>query len=255
MERPGSALVASIAIHAAVVLGVIGYGLLGYTRAPQPMVTSVPVQIISETLVLGGTPGPVTPEPAPEPAPPVETPPPPPPAPKPTPTPPPRPTERAVTPPTKRPPPPPQRPPVTPPRRPAEPSLDLSELSRTPPGRTPPRTPPPRSGGGGTPGPAQQTSGPQITAMFQQIIPNWILPCDVPGARNLRIQMDVTLAADGRIVSGPTLVGARSDPVWRASADGAIRALRQTAPFDVPSGFTGGSYRPTFNTEEACRGR
>lgn len=250
MERPGSALAASIAVHAAVVLGVLGYGMLGFTRAPQPMVTSVPVQIISEELVLGGTPGPVTPEVEPEP--PVETPaaaPPPPPEPAP---PPPRPTERPVTPPVKRPPPP--RPPVTPPRRPVEPSLDLGELSRAPPGRTPPRTPPPRSGGG-SPGPAAQTSGPQITAMFQQIIPNWILPCDVPGARNLRIQMDVTLSADGRIVSGPTLVGARSDPVWRASADGAIRALRQTAPFDVPAGFTGGAYRPTFNTEEACRGR
>lgn len=250
MERPGSALAASIAVHAAVVLGVLGYGMLGFTRAPQPMVTSVPVQIISEELVLGGTPGPVIPEVEPEP--PVETPaaaPPPPPEPAP---PPPRPTERPVTPPVKRPPPP--RPPVTPPRRPVEPSLDLGELSRAPPGRTPPRTPPPRSGGG-SPGPAAQTSGPQITAMFQQIIPNWILPCDVPGARNLRIQMDVTLSADGRIVSGPTLVGARSDPVWRASADGAIRALRQTAPFDVPAGFTGGAYRPTFNTEEACRGR
>ncbi len=252
MERPGSALVASIAVHAAVILGVLGYGLLGFTREPQPMVTSIPVQIVSDTLELGGTPGPEAPEAPPEP--PVETPavaPPPPPTPAP---PPPRPPERAVTPPPKRPPPPP-RPPVTPPRRPAEPSLDLGELARTPPGNAPPRTPPPRPGGGGTPGPAQQTSGPQITAMFQQIIPNWILPCDVPGARNLRIQMDVTLSSDGRIVSGPTLVGARSDPVWRASADGAIRALRQTAPFDVPSGFTGGSYRPTFNTEEACRGR
>ena len=251
MERPGSALVASIAVHAAVILGVLGYGLLGFTREPQPMVTSIPVQIVSDTLELGGTPGPEAPEAPPEP--PVEAPavaPPPPPTPAP---PPPRPPERAVTPPPKRPPPP--RPPVTPPRRPAEPSLDLGELARTPPGNAPPRTPPPRPGGGGTPGPAQQTSGPQITAMFQQIIPNWILPCDVPGARNLRIQMDVTLSSDGRIVSGPTLVGARSDPVWRASADGAIRALRQTAPFDVPSGFTGGSYRPTFNTEEACRGR
>ena len=253
MERPGSSLLASIAVHAAVILGVVGYGLLGFTREPQPMVTSVPVQIISDTLVLGGTPGPVTPEAAPEPPvePPAELPTPPPP-PEPTP-PPPRAAERTATPPTKRPPPP--RPPVTPPRRPVEPSLDLGELSRAPPGRAPPRTPPPRAGGGGTPGPAQQTSGPQVTAMFQQIIPNWILPCDVPGARNLRIQMDVSLSADGRIVSGPTLIGARADPVWRASADGAIRALRQTAPFDVPPGFTGGSYRPTFNTEEACRGR
>jgi hypothetical protein len=91
--------------------------------------------------------------------------------------------------------------------------------------------------------------------MFQQIIPNWILPCDVPEARNLRIQMDVTLSRDGRIVSGPTLISPRSDPVWRAAADAAVRALRQTAPFDVPSGFTGGAYRPTFNTEEACRNR
>jgi hypothetical protein len=91
--------------------------------------------------------------------------------------------------------------------------------------------------------------------MFQQIIPNWILPCDVPEARNLRIQMDVTLSREGRIVSGPTLISPRSDPVWRASADAAMRALRQTAPFDVPAGFTGGAYRPTFNTEEACRNR
>ena len=251
MERPGSALVASIAVHAAVILGVLGYGLLGFARPPQPMVTSIPVQMVSDTLVLGGTPGPVAPEAPPEP--PVETPavaPPPPPSPAP---PPPRPPERTVTLPTKRPPPP--RPPVTPPRAPVEPRLDLGELARTSPGKATPRPPPPRPGGGGTPGPAAQTSGPQVTAMFQQIIPNWILPCDVPGARNLRIQMDVTLSADGRIVSGPTLVGARSDPVWRASADGAIRALRQTAPFDVPSGFTGGSYRPSFNTDEACRNR
>jgi hypothetical protein len=91
--------------------------------------------------------------------------------------------------------------------------------------------------------------------MFQQIIPNWILPCDVPGARNLRNQKDDTLSEDGRITRGPTLISPRSDPVWRASADAAMRALRQTAPFDVPRGFTGGAYRPTFNTEEACRNR
>ena len=41
----------------------------------------------------------------------------------------------------------------------------------------------------------------------------------------------------------------------RAAADGALRALRQTAPFDVPQGFPGGVYRPTFNTERACRNR
>ena len=104
-------------------------------------------------------------------------------------------------------------------------------------------------------GAAPQATGPQITAVFNQVYPNWILPCDIPGADNLRIQMDVTLDEQGRITAGPTLIGARSDPVWRAAADGAIRAIRQTAPFDVPSGFPGGRFRPTFVTERACRGR
>ena len=245
MERPGSSLAASIAVHAAVILGVLGYGLLGFTRAPADLETAIPVQIISETLVLGA--------PADNPseelvveeaaAAPVETVPepvPPPPAPTPRPTPP-RPTPPRPTPPR----------PVAP--RPPEPSLNLNELAAPPrPGPVRPR--PPATGGGAT-GAASQTSGPQITAMFNQVYPNWILPCDIPGANELRIQMDVTLSADGRIVEGPTLVGARSDPVWRAAADGAVRALRQTAPFDVPAGFTGGRYRPSFNTERACRGR
>jgi hypothetical protein len=67
--------------------------------------------------------------------------------------------------------------------------------------------------------------------------------------------MDVTLDEQGRITAGPNLIGARSDPVWRAAADGAVRAIRQTAPFDVPAGFPGGRFRPTFVTERACRGR
>ena len=40
-----------------------------------------------------------------------------------------------------------------------------------------------------------------------------------------------------------------------ASAAEALRALRATAPFEVPRGFTGGRYRPTFLTARACRGR
>ena len=76
--------------------------------------------------------------------------------------------------------------------------------------------------------------------------------CDPGGANDLRIQMDVTLDEQGRITSGPTLIGARSDPVYRAAADGAVRAIRQTAPFDVPTGFPGGRFRPTFITERAC---
>ncbi|WP_174087058.1 cell envelope integrity protein TolA, partial [Brevundimonas vesicularis] len=104
-------------------------------------------------------------------------------------------------------------------------------------------------------GAASQATGPQITAIFNQVYPNWILPCDIPGADQLRIQVELTLSADGRITRGPSLINAQSSNVYRAAADGALRALRQTAPFDVPQGFPGGVYRPTFNTERACRNR
>jgi len=231
------------------------------------------------------------PEPAPpEPAPPTPTPPAPkppvptPPAPQPRPTPPaPRPTpsppeKKAPTPaPAPRPTPTPPRPTPAPPEKarptlpretparpqpsapapapaPArpQPGLDLDALAGPP--RPTQNTGRPAAGQQGS-GQASQATGPQITAIFNQVYPNWILPCDIPGANELRIQVDLTLSPDGRITRGPTLVDPQSSAVYRAAADGALRALRQTAPFDVPAGFPGGAYRPTFNTERACANR
>jgi outer membrane biosynthesis protein TonB len=254
LERPGSSLAASIAVHAAVILGVLGYGLLGYTRAPMNVETAVPVSIVSDTvieaaaadnpddeLVTGDAATAPVAETPPEPAPPEPAPP------RPTPTPapvkkatPPRPTPPRPTPPRPQPP--------QPPERGFLEGLIEDPAPRTGPGRRPP------TGQTGV-GAASQATGPQITAIFNQVYPNWILPCDIPGANALRIQMDVTLDEQGRITAGPTLIGARSDPVYRAAADGAVRAIRQTAPFDVPTGFPGGRFRPTFITERACRGR
>ena len=203
------------------------------------------------------TPTPQRPTPAPTPTP---TPrPTPAPTPRPTPTPPrpqPRPTPPAPTPspPTKAQPTP--RPSNPAPARPApprtEPSLDLDALAG--PTRPTNNRGRPATGQHGA-GAASQATGPQITAIFNQVYPNWILPCDIPGADQLRIQVELTLSADGRITSGPSLINAQSSNVYRAAADGALRALRQTAPFDVPQGFSGGVYRPTFNTERACRNR
>ena len=256
MERPGSSLLASIAVHAAVVLAVVGYGLLGFTRAPLDVESAVPVSIVSETVIEAAAAdnpddelitedaatAPVAPTP-PEPVPPEPLPAPPRPTPAPAPV-------KKATPPRPTPPrPTPPRP--TPPPR--EPTLDLDSLAGPPrPGPRPgPRAPTGQTGAGAAP----RATGPQITAIFNQVYPNWILPCDIPGADALRIQMDVTLDERGRITAGPTLIGARSDPVWRAAADSAVRAIRQTAPFEVPAGFPGGPFRPTFVTERACRGR
>ena len=215
------------------------------------------------------TPEPTPPPPRPQPTPPRPTPTPPRPTPpRPTPTPTPRPTPRptpptptpprpqppAPTPPTKAQPNPRPTPPA--PARPApqrtEPSLDLDALAGAP--RPTNNRGRPAPGQQGT-GAASQATGPQLTAIFNQVYPNWILPCDIPGADQLRIQVELTLSADGRITSGPSLINAQSSNVYRAAADGALRALRQTAPFNVPQGFPGGVYRPTFNTERACRNR
>jgi hypothetical protein len=258
-----------------------------------PLVASVPVTIVSEEVIQAAaadnpqpepspddaatapvqqpdpvppTPEPTPPQPAPRPTPtpPRPTPPRPAPTPTPTPTPTPRPTPPRPTPPRPQPPAPtpptktqPNPRPATPaPARPApqrtEPSLDLDALAG--PTRPTNNRGRPATGQQGA-GTASQATGPQITAIFNQVYPNWILPCDIPGADQLRIQVELTLSADGRITRGPSLINAQSSNVYRAAADGALRALRQTAPFDVPQGFPGGVYRPTFNTERACRNR
>ena len=292
MRRPSPAILGSLALHAGVVA--LAFVMVSHNTDEDetPLVASVPVTIVSEEVVQAApadnpqpepspddaatapvqqpdpvppTPEPTPPQPEPRPTPTPPRPTPPRPAPTPTPTPkptptptPPRPTPRpqppTPAPPTKAQPSP--RPATPAPARPApqrtEPSLDLDALAG--PTRPTNNRGRPATGQQGA-GTASQATGPQITAIFNQVYPNWILPCDIPGADQLRIQVELTLSADGRITRGPSLINAQSSNVYRAAADGALRALRQTAPFDVPQGFPGGVYRPTFNTERACRNR
>ena len=263
MERPGSALIGSVVVHAAIVGAVVLALTLGDGRRERQVVQTIPVSILSEEMVLAGPADAPSPEPASdvEAAPPPEAVEPPPPTPTPVPTP--RPPEKAPTPrrdtrPT------PPRPPVTPPpakkretpRPPREESLDLGALAADRPNRSPNRGTTPPSGQQAT-GTQGQTSGPVISSMFEQVYPNWnvFVVCDMEGGNDLRIQFDVTLSPDGRITDGPDLVGGRGNAVQQAATAEALRALRATAPFDVPRGFTGGRYRPTFLTARACRGR
>lgn len=259
-RAPSPAVLGAILLHA-------GVAALFLLRWPQPddeitpMVSSVPVSIISDAVVEAApadnpseelvtedaatAPVDVPPEPTPP------TPTPPAPTPRPTPTPITRPTPPRPTPP--RPTPPRPNPPNASTTRP-QPSLDLDALAGPRRPAPPTQNPRPATGQQGQ-GQAAQATGPQLTAIFNQVYPNWTLPCDIPGANALRIEMDLTLSPDGRITAGPSLRNARSDAVYRAAADGALRAIRQTAPFDVPQGFPGGQFRPVFVTERACRNR
>lgn len=275
MRRPSPAILGSIALHA----GVVALAFVSWSSKDEmkPLVNSVPVSIVSDVEIAAapadnpqeepsledGETAPVEAPPEPTPPEPEPTPPTPQPQPRPTPRPTPAPPEKKAptprptpTPPEKKAPAP--RPTPTPPEKKAParpaPGLDLDALAGPP--RPTQNRGRPTTGQQGT-GQASQATGPQITAIFNQVYDNWnvFIVCSMPGGNELRIQMDVTLSADGRITRGPTLVNPQSSAVYRAAADEATRALRQTAPFDVPAGFPGGAYRPTFNTERACANR
>ena len=252
------AVAGAVGLHVAVA-GLLLIGGLQKPNEIQPLVNSVPVSIVSDQIIEAAAPDnpmetPSEDDGATAPPPEVVEPTPPAPRPTPPPTPAPRPAEKA--PPTKTRPTPP-RPAPTPPRpapRREEPSLDLDALAGPP--RPNPRLGRPGAGQQGR-GSAPQATGPQITAIFNQVYSHWnvFIACSMPGGDQLRIQVDVSLSSTGRITAGPTLVSPRADPVYRAAAEEAVRALRAAAPFDVPDGFEGGAYRPTFNTERACRNR
>lgn len=253
MERPGSALLASILVHAAVVLGVIGFGMLGFTREPMKVEMAVPVSIISDTIVEAAAADnpdeelvtedaatalvePTPPEPVPpEPVPPT-------PAPTPTPTPvkkaaPPRPTPPRTTPPPR-----PQPPRPTPPRR--EESLDLDALAG------PPR-PSPRPGTHPATGQQGQGAAPRavgrgdLQALGAQVRPT--LNCDLPGADSMLIRVVVRLSEQGRIIGTPRLQGTRSP-----TAERVIQAIQAAQPFNMPSGYQEQDIPFVFNTATWC---
>lgn len=291
MRRPSPAILGSLALHA----GVVALAFVSWPRnsdEPTPLVASVPVSIVSEETVQAAAADNPQPEPSPDdaatapvqqpdPAPPTPEPTPPQPQPRPTPTPPrpqlrptpaPAPTPRPTPTPTRPQPTPPRpqpptpapptkaqptpRPSTTAPSRPGpqrpEPSLDLNALAG--PRRPTPNVGRPATGQQGA-GTASRATGPQLAALGAQVTPNWNLNCDLPGMDALVIRVTVRLTADGQIVGSPRLEQPRSDASWRAAADAMLRALRATAPFDVPRGFEAQDVPFRFETARQCANR
>ena len=91
-----------------------------------------------------------------------------------------------------------------------------------------------------------------VPGIFSQVYANWRVPCETPGIGAVSVVLDITLAPDGRIVGEPRLVRPRDTPAYRAAAESALSALRESAPFNVPADFPGGEYRPTFRLDRVC---
>ncbi len=262
MKQPRPAIVASILLH----LGVAGLAFIawGWKRDTPPAPSTIPVSIISDTVIEAAAPdnpsdelviedaatAPVTPAP-PEPAPPTPTPPrptPPEKATRPAPTPTPRPpTKRETTPPPR-----PNPPREAPPRD--EPTLDLNALSG--PRNNAPRAGPRAATGESGAGRAPRAQGPWVNAMFNQVKDHWnvFIVCDMEGGDDLSIQLTVRISASGELQSA-TLRNRQPGTVYQAAANETLRALREAAPFDVPPDFEGGSFPVTFRTARMCQGR
>ena len=249
MQRPGSALLASIVVHLVVVGGVVlALGLNPRDRASLPITNSVPVSIISEMVVPAGPADAPSDEPAAEapaevaePVPPEPTPPPPPrPVPSPTPR-----------PPTKTTPPRPTPPRPTPPRPapPREEALNLSELAKRPNTRPPAQRPPSGERGGGSAG---RATGPQIQNISGQISSRWDFQCDLPGARDLIVPVTMRIAPNGRLTDGPDFPSRGSGEAARRAIETMERAIAAAQPFRLPEGWTEQTLSFRFRADVVC---
>lgn len=262
-EKLSGAMAASALLHAAV----IGAALISWPWARQlPLGSAVPINIVANAPVTDLAPaeqGPEealaqTEEPVPEaPAPPA--------APAPTPQPVPTPAKPAPAP-TPKPVPTPKPAPAKPAQKaPAKPApkadkgLDLDALAASLPGAQ-------RSSA--AKGPARQATASEarpdlgsgqaasaIAGMSDEIQKRWNPNCNVEGGRDVRLKVSFTLGGGGQVVGQVGAHGAENsaDPVVRAAAERAIRAVYAAAPFTrLPRSLYGQRFDLNFKTSEAC---
>ena len=275
MKKFGPSFVISLLLH----VGLILLAFISLQMTPPPLkVASVPVTIVSDMPSRQMAEAPVdelavkTPEPIPqpEPVPPQPTPAPPQPVPapvkpavKPTPAPP-KPTpvppdkngmKKADPTPVKK----------TPPAKPApkaKPQDDL--LSRL--AATPSQAPTRRAASASTQkttgisakgsGPADAGQQAQLGLLVQRLTKLWLINCDVPGSDQVQAQIKFTISPNGRVISGPTWLNKRNDPVWQAGANLALAAVNKGQPdaYQDLDKIQGQSITVNFDAKKACQG-
>ena len=83
----------------------------------------------------------------------------------------------------------------------------------------------------------------------------WNPNCEVEGGRDVRIRVTFTLSSSGQVLGQPDAGGKErsANPVEKAAAERAIRAVFAAAPFrDLPRQFYGDRIAVNFNAREAC---
>ena len=271
-----AAMVASALLHA----GVIVSALIAWPWSrPLPVGGAVPINIVAnapstnlapaieaaeetpaqtEDPVPDASPTPAAPEPAPTPTPPAPTPKPAPqPAPKPVPTP--APAPKPAPAPTPKPKPPAAKP------APKSSGLDLDALAASV-AKSAKSSGAQRSSaakGESRPATAREArpdlgsgqAAAAVAGMTDELQRRWNPNCEVEGGRDVRIRVTFTLSSSGQVLGQPDAGGKErsANPVEKAAAERAIRAVFAAAPFrDLPRQFYGDRIAVNFNAREAC---
>ena len=91
--------------------------------------------------------------------------------------------------------------------------------------------------------------------MTDELQRRWNPNCEVEGGRDVRIRVTFTLSSSGQVLGQPDAGGKErsANPVEKAAAERAIRAVFAAAPFrDLPRQFYGDRIAVNFNAREAC---
>lgn len=266
LERLSPALAGSLLLHVVVAAAF----LISWPWAKEiPIGMVVPITVVTQgppdIRAAEQAPEPQTaqveePEPAPEPVTPPPPPPPPAPAPpKPTPVPP------KTAPPKPVPTPAPAKP------APPEKTLDFDALQKSI-ARSRARNPAPPRPAQAAPGPTRQETAVQarpavgpavglsasaLGALAAELQRRWNPNCEVEGGSDVNVRVVFRIGAGGRLLGPPAAQNINNaNPVVRAAADRAVRAVRQAEPFEsLPSDLFGQQIVVTFDAKQACSSR
>ena len=84
---------------------------------------------------------------------------------------------------------------------------------------------------------APQISGSQLATMIsQQVTPCWRIPIGAQGGGGMRAELNIEMGPDGNVRAVVPLDANRlaSDPIFRAFAESAVRAVRACSPLKLP---------------------
>jgi outer membrane biosynthesis protein TonB len=94
-----------------------------------------------------------------------------------------------------------------------------------------------------------------LSGLTDELRRRWNPNCEVEGGRDVKLRVVFTLGESGNVVGEVSADGEEnsSNPVVRAAADRAIRAVYAAAPFrTLPREFYGERIAVRFNAQEAC---